>query len=309
MEGRRLVDTIKVRFIGTLLVALPARRKLTLDGGVRFYHDGEDTCKAEVELPKLLWGHNGHLLANQVELDESITRFRSILLKVVDFASWELVLIDLVWQFQTRPADVILAHQWLRFPGVRSWPSLLCGDKETSWRGTRLALKFYRKADDVLRVELRLAGGPLRQRINAKASLNFPDLYTAYREELLKLPAVELPERRKHSLADIIASLPKELQNGAILEYQQGRTARAVSGFKHAVSIARIRRIDWNFERLLPAGKPPPIVNCEPQGRRTAKHSRTKTKQLKCETSLGTGLTHNDTQRNVSSDGQSQCEK
>jgi hypothetical protein len=120
-----MVDTIKVWFTGAPHTQVPMHRKLALANGVRFWHDGFGTCKAEAELPKLLWGHNGRLLANQVELDASVAQFRSVLSQQVEFASWQLVLVDLVWQFQTRTADVILAHQWQRFPGVRSLPSVV----------------------------------------------------------------------------------------------------------------------------------------------------------------------------------------
>ena len=267
-EGRRMVDTIKVWFTGTLLAPVPAHRRLTLADGVRFWHDGLGDCRAEAELPKLLWGHNSRLVASQAELDESVARFRAILLKQVEFVSWQWVLIDSVWQFQTRPADVILACQWLRFPGVKNWPTLHCGDKEISWRGTRLGLKFYRKAEGVLRVELRLAGAQLRKRINADAPLNFAGLYQVFRAEVLKLSSIQLPAARKHSTAEIIAALPVEFQNGAILTYQQGRTARAVSGFKRDVSAARLKKVGWNLGDLLPADNPPPPVHCEPRSRR-----------------------------------------
>jgi hypothetical protein len=253
---------------------MPAHRRLTLACGVRFFHDGFDNCKAEAELPKLLWGHNGRLLANQAELEASVARFRSILSQQGKFEPWQLVVVDLVWQFQTRPADVILSHQWLRFPGVRSWPSLLKGDKEISWRGARLGLKLYRKAEGVLRVELRLAGKQLWKRIDADAPLNFADLYRVFRDEVLKLPPIQLPETKKHSTAEIIAALPMEFQNDAILTYQQGRTARAVSGFKRDVSNARLNKVGWNLGELLPADNPPPPVNCEPRNQRKKDHEK-----------------------------------
>jgi hypothetical protein len=263
-----MVDTLKVRFTGTPHAALPARRRVQLADGVRFWHDGLGDCRAEAELPKLVWGHNGHLISNQVELDASVERFRSILSQQVEFNSWQLALVDLVWQFQTRPAEVILAYQWQRFPGVRSLPTLFCGGKAISWRGSRLGLKFYDKAEGVLRVELRLTGEQLRKRIDADAPLNFAQLYQVFRAEVLKLSPVQLPEARKHLLAEIIATLPTEFQNPAILTYQQGRTARAVSGFKRDVSAARLKKIGWNLQELLPAECPPPPVDCEPRNRR-----------------------------------------
>ena len=238
-----MVDTLKVQFTGTPHAHVPARRRMQLADGVRFWHDGFGTIKAEAELPKLVWGHNGRLLANQADLDASVARLREILSQIVKFESWKLVMVDLVWQFETRTADVILAHQWLRFPGVRNLPTLHCGGKEISWRGARLGLKFYRKAKGVLRVELRLAGAQLRKRIDDDAPLNFAELYQVFLADIRKLPPVQLPETRKHSLAEIIAGLPLEFQNLAILAYQTNRTARAVSGFKGDVSIARLKKV------------------------------------------------------------------
>jgi hypothetical protein len=269
-EARPVVDTVKVWFQGEVSGHMPASRRVTLADGVRFFHDGFHGCKAEAELPKLLWGHNGHLLTNQAELDDSVARFRLILSQYVKFQCWHWVLIDLVWQFDTRAEDVILAHQWLRFPGVRSLPSLLCGGKEISWRGGRRGLKFYRKAENVLRVEMRLAGKKLRERISDDAPLNFAELYGAFRAEVQQLPQVQLPDARKHSMAEIVATLPMDTQNTAILAYQIGRTARAVSGFKRDVSLARVNRTGWNLRDLLPAQSPPPPVNVEPKRRRRA---------------------------------------
>jgi hypothetical protein len=71
-----MVDTVKVKFTGRVLDHLPVRKQVVLSGVVRFWHDGEGNCKAEVELPKLLWGHNSYLLSNQAELDRSIAIFR-----------------------------------------------------------------------------------------------------------------------------------------------------------------------------------------------------------------------------------------
>jgi hypothetical protein len=119
-----------------------------------------------------------------------------------------------------------------------------------------------------LRVELRLAGGQLRQRIDDDAPLTFTELYQVFRDEVLKMESVQLPEARKHSTAEIIAALPTEFQNTAVLTYQQGRTARAVSGFKSDVSAARLKKVGWNLRELLPAQSPPPPVNCEPRKRR-----------------------------------------
>lgn len=272
-----MIDTAKMRFIGKPS-NVPPRRRVTLPGGVRLWHDGEGNCKAEAELPKLLWGHNGRVLANQSELDEAITKFRAILLPKVKLDSWQWVFIDLFWQFRARAADIIFAHQWLRFPGVRSLPSLLYGGKEISWRGSRITLKFYDKArhlgrgQGILRVELRLAGAQLRQRIDEKAPLNFLELWRVFRGELLKLAPVELPEARRHSFAEVVASLSPENQSAAILIYQQVRTPRAASSFKQSVSNAHLRRIKWAWNDQLPTDSPPPAVNVEPRKKFKAGH-------------------------------------
>ena len=264
-----MVDTIKVWFTGTPHVDFPARKQGTLRYGIRFWHDGEGNCTAEAELPKLLYGHNGHLLTSQADIEASVTRLREVLFQVVKFESWTLKVVDLVWQFQTRPADVILAYQWIRFPGVRNDPSLH-GCKEIHWTGarSRWELKFYDKGKGVLRVELRLAGAQLRKRIDDDAPLTFAELYQVFLADVRKLPTVQLPEARKHSLAEIVAGMPPEFQNQAVLAYQTNHTARAVSGFKRDVSVARVKRIGWNLGELLPADNPPPPVHCEPRSRR-----------------------------------------
>ncbi len=272
-----MVDTVKVKFIGRLLVTVPHRRPFALPNGVRFWHDGEGNCKAEVELPKLLWGHNGHLLSNQAELDRSIAKFRETVASVVEFTTWQWVLVDLCWQFRARATDVIRAHQWLPFAGIRSLPSLICGGKEISWRGagSRRALKMYDKnpksrdeADGVLRVELRLGGAKLREKIDVDAKLDFAALYDIFRAEVVKLASVTLPEPRKHSFAELAAGLPLEVRSQFLLDYRQGKTTRAARGFERKVGSADLRRIGWNWNDKLPVGHPPEVVNTEPNRRR-----------------------------------------
>ena len=269
-----MVDTIKVKFPGRLLFPLAARRQVKLPSGVRFWHDGEDNCKADVELPKLLWGHNGHLLADQADLDQSIAIFRESLAQVVKFTSWQWVLVDLCWQFRARATDVIRAHQWTSLAGIRNLPSLICGGKEISWRGakSRRALKMYDKnprdeAGGVLRVELRLAGPKLREKINVDARLNFGELYQIFREEVVKLAPVTLPEPRKHSFAVLAAGLPTEIRSEFLLGYRQGKTSRAVRGFERKVGSACLSRIGWNWSEKLPVNHPPELINTESKRR------------------------------------------
>lgn len=111
-----MVDTLKVRITGTPRADVPSGTRVTLRGGVRLHYDGFVTTKAEAELPKRLWGHNGRLIANQGELDAGVSRIRNILAEQVPFTAWEVALLDLVWQFEAQTAEVILAHQWARFP-------------------------------------------------------------------------------------------------------------------------------------------------------------------------------------------------
>lgn len=276
-----MIDTVKVKFTGRLLAQLPPRRQVKLPNGVRFWHDGEGNCKADVELPKLLWGHNGRLLADQAELDRSIALFRESLASVVEFESWQWVLVDLCWQFRARAADVIRAHQWSHFAGIRNLPSLICGGKEISWRGakSRRALKMYDKnprgrgeADGVLRVELRLAGPKLREKIDVHSVLDFDAFYQIFRTEVVKLAPVTLPEPRKHSFADLVAGLPAEIRSQFLLDYRQCKTARAVRGFERKVGSACLRRIGWNWSEKLPVDHPPELINIESKRRQTQGH-------------------------------------
>src|ERR1035437_351267 len=276
-----MIDTVKVKFTGRLLAQLPPRRQVKFPNGVRFWHGGEGNCKADVELPKLLWGHNGRLLADQADLDRSIALFRESLASVVEFESWQWVLVDLCWQFRARAADVIRAHQWSTFAGIRNLPSLICGGKEISWRGakSRRALKMYDKnlrargeADGVLRVELRLAGPKLREKIDVSVGLNFGELYQIFRTEVVKLAPVTLPEPRKHSFADLAAGLPLEIRSQFLLGYRQGKTSRAVRGFERKIGSACLRRIGWNWSEKLPVGHPPELINVESKRRQTQGH-------------------------------------
>ena len=81
------------------------------------------------------------------------------------------------------------------------------------------------EADGVLRVELRLGGAKLREKIDADAELN-PVRYTAYSGEVVKLGPVTLPEPRKHTFAELGAGLPPEIRSQFLLPYRQGKTRR-----------------------------------------------------------------------------------
>src|ERR1035437_10382477 len=189
--------------------------------------------------------------------------------------------LDLCWQFRARAADVIRAHQWSTFAGIRNLPSLICGGKEISWWGakSRRALKMYDKnlrargeADGVLRVELRLAGPKLREKIDVSVGLNFGELYQIFRTEVVKLAPVTLPEPRKHSFADLAAGLPLEIRSQFLLGYRQGKTSRAVRGFERKIGSACLRRIGWNWSEKLPVGHPPELINVESKRRQTQGH-------------------------------------
>ena len=263
-----MVDSVKVKFTGRLLVPVPPRRQLVLQN----------------ELPKLLWGHNGHLLSNQADLDRSIAIFHETVASVVEFTTWQWVLVDLCWQFRARASDVIRAHQWLPFAGIRSLPSLICGGKEISWRGagSRRALKMYDKnprsrdeADGVLRVELRLGGAKLREKIDVDAGLDFDALYQIFRAEVVKLAPVTLPEPRKHTFAELAAGLPLEIRSQFLLDYRQGKTTRTARGFERNVSSACLRRIGWDCNDKLPVNHLPELVNTESNRRRCPRSMRT----------------------------------
>jgi hypothetical protein len=155
---------------------------------------------------------------------------------------------------------------------VRSLPSLICGGKEISWRAaqSRRTLKMYDKsgsvagANKILRVELRLAGAKLREKLDDKAELNFSELYQIFRSEVVKLSPITLPEPRKHSLPEVAATLPVEAQTAFLLAYWQGRTSRAVRGFQRAISTARLNSLQWNWRDVLSVETPAPPAQASP---------------------------------------------
>lgn len=279
--GFPMVDTVKIEFNGIAKIDITPRKRRTLTNGARLWYDGIATFRAEAELPKLLWGHNGRLITSQGELDASLELLRSSLQKYVEFSSWQFVRVDLCWQFNTDAKAVILAHQWTCLPGIRKRPTVFDGGKQISWRGgrSRVVLKMYQKSSSstgesktVLRVELTLAGAGLRCRINPIVPLRFDALWKAFRDELIKLPAPRVPERRKHSFAEIIAALAPECRKMALLVYRAGRTAQSVSNFEKHVGMACLQQIVWNWETELPADHPPTAVHVD--SKRSLPHRR-----------------------------------
>jgi len=269
-----MVDTARVWFTGSPRAALPANHWVwDYAKQVRVKFDGSQEFRAEAELPKLIFGHNGRICSSQRELNLAVDRFRSALGSVAEFDEWTWTRLDLVWQWKVeRASEIILAHQWLKFPGIRNDPSLLYGGKMITWCGakSRLMFKLYDKARSfgngagVLRAELKLAGEQLRKRIDGNAALDFNELWGAFRLELLNFASVTVPEARRHTFAEVSASLTPEQQSRALSVYRLGRSERAIRLFQHQVSNATLKRIAWHWHNKL-RKRPRLPAQCEPK--------------------------------------------
>ena len=262
-----MVDTVEIRFTGTAKTEIPLGKQQTLEKGVRLWHKGEGNFRAAAELPKLLYGYNGRLIADQEELTEAWHRFLAILRTKVEFTTFGITRLHPVWQWRKQAQEVILAFQWSRHPSAKSLPSMLAGGKEVAWgsKNSGWQLVLYGKAADVLRAELRLHGRPLARLADVNQPPDFGKVWIVLQAALAPLTDVKLPEEKRHSFAGCVAKLPPEHQAAFVANYKQGRTPRAVSTFAQEVSNAALAGIGFRVADLVGEnGQPPPPCHAQP---------------------------------------------
>ena len=180
--------------------------------GIRLSIRAGTVVKVEVDLPKLLYGHNGRLLKTQAELDRAFVRLKLALQTICVEAApghgyhpgdiegdlqTHFTRIDLVWQFDLAPAFVFGALRNAKHPEIHKakgeWQ-----DQTLVFPGTKLRIIIYDKAakerakcsHDVLRFEVQLHGEKIDQHFavaenNVLTRLPIDRAYAAYRSVLL----------------------------------------------------------------------------------------------------------------------------
>jgi hypothetical protein len=259
-----MTDSIEIHFQGEPIFDMPIRRRCQIGKFIRLWRKGENEFRAAAELPKLLHGHNGRLIANQAELDLALAEFLATLRTHVAFTAYTVTRLDICWQIAAPARDVILALQWARHPATRRTPTLMpdgaqCvyGSDRSSWH-----LVLYEKAAGILRMELRLTGRPLRQAVDVSKPLEFGKLWRVLQAALAPLTPIRLPEENRHSFACCVAKLPPDHRADSLANYRTGRTPRAYASFAAEVAENAIRGTGFRLANLVGSdGSPPAAVH------------------------------------------------
>ncbi len=189
--------------------------------------------KVEVDLPKLLYGHNGRLIKTQMDLIRAFARLKQALQTVCQLANpcrgyhpgdvpgdlqTHYTRVDLVWQFDLATAFVFNALRNAKHPEIHKrkgeWQ-----DETFVFPGTKLRISIYDKKakerahceHNVLRFEVQLRDGKIDQHFavteNAVLTHLQVDLaYAAYRKVLLGFGSDLVPDPNcKGTILDYLA--------------------------------------------------------------------------------------------------------
>jgi hypothetical protein len=275
-----MLDTFKFELSSPLLVPGQCQIPLPLGKYVRCWVDPikRYLTRVECSLPKLLFGHNGRLIATQEELNRALTMLGAEVAKIAevpDLADWVPSRGDLVWQIGGLNAGkVVDVLAGFRFPGIQK-PAMHVAGQSSIWRGghSRFVVSAYDKAKqlrvpgDVLRVEVRLCGRVLRDRLEGRDWRSFADLYAIYREVILSLPNVPKAST-EHSLLTAVTKVagPEVAEQVLLLMNRRSETIRKYRREIHIAAADLPSKLVW--AEIFPPAAPPAPVSIEPHRRR-----------------------------------------
>lgn len=242
---------------------------------LRADRSGRFLLRAEASLPKLLFGHNGRVLANQRELDAGIEQLLGALQEfavIPPISEISAQRADLAWNFDLPARRLITAYGHTRLPDVRRGPTRFADSTGVSWKGerSRFKLTLYDKACEarvagsVLRVELSLCGHQLCQRLPGSGWRRMNTLRPAFRSVLLSLPPIPAAGEAKDWL-EAVAMEPEEVIDRifAGLQHKSERTRRRYAQRLSAASCHMERPFSWR-EHLPRNGLPPHVIVAQP---------------------------------------------
>jgi hypothetical protein len=270
-----MLDTIKFEMSAPLKV--PGQCPIPLPWGkyIRCWVDPTTRILTRVEcsLPKLVYGHNGRLIVDQEELDRAMERLRKEVSKVAevpDLDEWVPNRCDLVWQLGGMEAgkiiDVLAGFQ---FPRIQKPPMHVAG-QSVAWRGanSRFVVSAYDKArqlrvdGDVLRIEVRLCGHHLRERLGQRDWRSFADLYAVYRKVIMKLPTLPKASTEHSMLTALTLCSGPELAGRVVMVIT--RNKETIRKYRREISRAHARlpsKLVW--AEIFPEVTPPAPVSIE----------------------------------------------
>ena len=207
--------------------------------GIRLFVRAGMVVKVEVDLPKLLYGHNGRLIKTQAGLDCAFARLKRVLQTVCVQAApnhgyhpgdmegdsqTHYTRIDLVWQFDLAAAFVFAALRNSKHPEINKAKGEWMG-QTLVFPGTKLRISIYDKkakehakcSHNVLRFEVQLHGDKIDQHFAVTENtvlqrLMIDRAYVAYRDVLVGFGSDLVPDPdHKGTIEDFLALMVTKL--------------------------------------------------------------------------------------------------
>lgn len=234
----------------------------------------------QASLPRVLYGHNGRVIASQAELNTAFETLRAYLqtfAEVPPLADWPTpARVDLPWQLDAvrqcgaPVASVLLAHAGLSVPEIQE-PAVRRRNS-VSWKGCKREIFLYGKSrkhrmgDAVLRPEVRLMKSEVTRWLPDGQWRDFSRLWHVFREIMLKVPVIQAPQPGGGFPEAIGRSVPPEYHEKILAELSH-KKPRTVRDYRRRMSIAAARLPDrFSWAEYLPADGPPPAFAVEPEG-------------------------------------------
>ncbi len=274
-----MLDTMTIRGAWPLRQTLPARQKVSPAPGVRIWADvtGRGLERAECSLARVLFGHNGKVLADQAQLDAALAKLNDVLNSVAEVpseAEWTPWRLDLVWNFNLQARPLVLAHAALRVPGIQSEGTIFPGGYGVSWRGAKsgFIVTLYDKArkmhlpSSVLRAEISMRGQQLARRLAGRDWRDFLALYLTYRGIMAGIPSIQKPTEAA-GWPEAVGQESSEIRRRILarLAHKPTGTFRRYRRRTEAAAAQLPESFSW--ANILPVNGPPLAVHCEPRNR------------------------------------------
>ncbi len=261
---------------------MPRRRFVWLTKAIRakISECGQYFTWFEVSLPRLLFGHNGRLIENQLQLNEALEKLHQEAERwaegVAGYESWQPWRMDLVWNFDQVALPILMAHAGLRVPGINKGATIWEGGYNLTWSGakSRFEVTIYDKSramhvcGSVLRAEIRLCGEQLMRRLRGKVWHDWDSLYCIYRQVMSSIPPVEKPIAA-NGWAEAVGGESPETRRRILSRLAHG-SQRTFRERRRRVEQAAAKLSDtFSWAKILPVAGPPAPVHVEPTRRQS----------------------------------------
>lgn len=229
----------------------------------------------KVSLPRMLHGDNAELLVDQEQVDAAMGNLFDVLSEIADTSSGlsHFTRVDIVWQFNEPPIPLIRAHKFCKFPRCRR-PQVSHSESSSSWNydGMRIimydkVLQMSKRAGDITRVEVQLSKGRLKKYLSDSVSpvqrLDFNCCYRAYRKIMTTFApsvSVDTPRDIYESMAILEADAAAGQRTSPMSLLLSSMNTRTANDWRRKVTAASLRRVNFQWENVLPKNEPPAAV-------------------------------------------------